>query len=146
MTREDTLKAVDESLLVLMEFTRETRKPIKNIHIRDLQILLYIDQKHDNHRVTVSELAYHLNITPAAASQILTGYEKKGWIRRIRSEQDRRTVYIEMTDAMKNHFYDELQIHRERLNKLLDKIGEKDCEALVRILSILNDYVRETYI
>lgn len=143
MSKDEIVQAVDDSLILLMDYVKEKKKPMKDIHLRDLQILFYIDQGPNNDKkVTISDLAYHFNITPAAASQIVTNYENKDWVKRVRCQEDRRTVYVEITDKIRNRFEKELQNHRNELKKMLDLIGPEDSEALLRILNVLNEQVK----
>lgn len=144
MSKEEIINIVDESFILLMDYVRVKKKPMENIHLRDLQILFYIDQgTNSDKRVTISDLAYHFNITPAAASQIVTNYEKKNWVKRVRCLEDRRTVYVEITDHIRSRFEEEMNNHRNDLAKLLDKIGKEDSEALVRILNVLSSQLKE---
>lgn len=144
MSKDEIIQAIDDSLILLMDYAREKKKPMKNIHLRDLQILFYIDQgPNKDKKVTISDLAYHFNITPAAASQIVTNYENKNWVKRVRCQEDRRTVYVEITEQIRNRFEEELNNHRNDLKKWLDMIGPEDSEALVRILNVLNENLKE---
>ena len=42
--------------------------------------------------VRMNELSHYFGITPAAVSQMIKNYEKKGWIERVHLEHDRRSV------------------------------------------------------
>ena len=77
MSKQETIDLINSSMLSLMEFTRKSRGPIKGFRARDLSILIYIYTDNEHHQVTMSQLAQNLKVTPAAASQIITGYEKK---------------------------------------------------------------------
>ncbi len=67
------------------------------IRPRQIVILRYI-HKCPNHRTTISNLARHYQITDAAASQMVTYFEKKGWVEKVRTEFDRRVVYVKVRD------------------------------------------------
>ena len=91
----------------------------------------------------MSQLAQNLKVTPAAASQIITGYEKNGWVKRVRSTVDRRTVYIQITDEIKEKMLEKWNCHQARLNEFLDMLGPEDCENFHRILEKMIDFVQE---
>ena len=119
MSKQETIDLINSSMLSLMEFTRKSRGPIKGFRARDLSILIYIHTDNEHHQVTMSQLAQNLKVTPAAASQIITGYEKNGWVKRVRSTMDRRT------------------------NEFLDMLGPEDCENFHRILEKMIGFVQE---
>ena len=139
MSKQETIDLINSSMLSLMEFTRKSRGPIKGFRARDLSILIYIYTDNEHHQVTMSQLAQNLKVTPAAASQIITGYEKNGWVKRVRSTVDRRTVYIQITDDIK----EKMSFHQARLNEFLDMLGPEDCENFHRILEKMIGFVQE---
>ncbi len=94
--------------------------------------------------VTVSELAYHLNVTPAAASQFVTAYEKKGWVERIRSDKDRRTVHVKVTDKVNRIFNERLQKIDEKADEVLADFSDEEILAFSRILKAIDGKLRIT--
>jgi DNA-binding MarR family transcriptional regulator len=101
MVNNEVAELLSENLDIIFELFKNMNSPYEGFRMRDLHILTYIDGNHDNHKVTITELAYHLKVTPAAASQLVSGYEKKNWLIRTRSKADRRTVYIELTPELR---------------------------------------------
>lgn len=142
MSKQDTIELINSSMLSLMEFSRKSRGPIKGFRSRDLSILIYIYTNNDDHQVTMSQLAQNLRVTPAAASQIISGYEKNGWVKRVRSTMDRRTVYIQITDQIKEKMLEKWNVHLARVNEFLDELGPEDCENFHRILQKMIDFVQ----
>lgn len=145
MARETAVKLINESMYTLMQFTRKSRGPIEGFRARDLHVLKFIYLDKEEHRTTMSELAEHLNVTPAAASQIISSYEKNDWIKRVRSERDRRTVFVELTDKTKDILRKEWEEHQKHLKEFLDGLSDEDCESLVRIVDRIIDYFKELY-
>ena len=137
MSKQETIDLINSSMLSLMEFTRKSRGPIKGFRARDLSILIYIYTDNEHHQVTMSQLAQNLKVTPAAASQIITGYEKNGWVKRVRSTVDRRT------DEIKEKMLEKWSCHQARLNEFLDMLGPEDCENFHRILEKMIGFVQE---
>lgn len=135
MSKQETLDLINQSILSLMEFARQTKEPIKGFRTRDLSILIYIFKANEKHMITMSDLARSLRVTPAAASQIISGYEKNGWVTRVRSQEDRRTVYIQIADEIRDKLLMKWNEHMEALSQFLDELGPEDCENLRRILT-----------
>lgn len=134
MSKESTLELLNQSMYALMEFTRRSRGPIKGFRMRDLHVLKFIYFESPEKRTTMSDLASHMNITPAAASQIISGYEKNGWVKRVRSETDRRTVYVEISDKTKDLLNKKWQEHQASVMEFLNELDDTDCEGLEKVL------------
>lgn len=84
--------------------------------------------------VRMNELCHYFGITPAAVSQMMKNFEKKGWIERIHLDYDRRSVYIKVSDKAIYHMRDCEKRITESLGAFLSSLGEEDAQALVRIL------------
>ena len=61
----------------------------------------------------------------------VAGYEKNGWVKRIRSNEDRRTVTIQVTDTIREKILSKWKEHQEALSCFLDELGEEDCESII---------------
>lgn len=51
------------------------------------------------YRLTMGELSRRCRVTPGASTQRVAAMERRGWVRRTRDEENRRTVHVELTDA-----------------------------------------------
>lgn len=144
MTKQKVMDLINETTRSVLELSRKNHGPIKQkmegFRFRDVEILIYIYSHQDGERVTMSGLAKHLRITPAAASQIVSCYEKNGWVHRVRCDRDRRTVYLRVSDEVSNKILAKWEDHQQNLSKFLDEIGEEDCEHLYRILIKAHEY------
>lgn len=60
-----------------------------------LRILFFTPE----HRLTQVEVAHEMQVTSANVTFLVDGLEKEGLVRRVPSTTDRRTVYVELTDA-----------------------------------------------
>lgn len=145
MDNKILLEQLNASFFRLMDVSRFDRKCKRDWRMRDIMILKEIYTTNDSHRMTISSLAKVMKVTNAAMSQIINGYEKKGWIERVRDENDRRSVYVQVTketvDRLKNAWHS----HQERMLDFLDYLGQEDSVHLVRILDKALDYMEETH-
>ena len=88
-------------------------------------------------RETMKNIALYLKITPPSATEIVAEMEKKGLVKRESDENDRRVVFIVLTDIAKKLF---VSVSRRKdliLKKMTSKINKKDCKSLERIIRIL---------
>lgn len=145
MPKQKAIEACDQYINCLFDFLRTANETYYGMHLRDLQVLYYILSEHDDRQVTVSELAYHLNITPAAASQVVSGYEKKGWIKRVRSLEDRRTVYLQVNDDILKKIRKDWELFDQNLSKELSDVPQKELEGFVHVMDTIIEYFDRTH-
>jgi DNA-binding MarR family transcriptional regulator len=86
---------------------------------------------------TMKSIADYLKITPPSATEIVKEMEKRGLIKRIDDEKDRRIVSIVLTPAAEKLF---VSLHKRKefiLKKMLSRLNKKDCESFERIIRVL---------
>lgn len=105
-----------------------------NMGHRDIMILYAIMKINDGDLVKMSDVSTHFHITPAAVSQVIKKFEKKKWIERVLLDNDRRSVYIKVSDDAKDRMHHCETNMKEKLLKFIDSLGEEDTKALIRIL------------
>lgn len=145
MDNKILLEQLNASFFRLMDVSRFDRKCKRDWRMRDIMILKEIYTTNDSHRMTISSLAKVMKVTNAAMSQIINGYEKKGWIERVRDENDRRSVYVQVTKETVDRLKNAWLTHQERMLDFLDYLGQEDSVHLVRILDKALDYMEETH-
>lgn len=83
----------------------------------------------------ISALSEKLDLSNSTVSGIIDRLEKQGLVERIRSKEDRRVVYVNITPEYKN-FAD------HHLKKVEDKMSKANSEELDKILEGLNTLKR----
>lgn len=76
---------------------REIEKELAPIGITSAQFRVVVGIAHER-ASTLSEFARFLDIDTGAMKRLLDRVEDKGWIRRVRCPNDRRTLILELTD------------------------------------------------
>jgi len=105
-------------------------------------VLHYIMRHGDD--VLPGEICDEMNVSSARIAQTLNNIEKKGWITRQISLNDRRKILVKLTQEGKNaaekHNHDVVEIAA----KMLYLLGEHDAKEYVRITGklagIISDY------
>ncbi|WP_042462047.1 MarR family winged helix-turn-helix transcriptional regulator [Neobacillus dielmonensis] len=101
-------------------------------------ILRYINQKEG---CTSSELADVFNVNKSAITAIIDRLEKKGFIQRTRDEQDRRVVYLTLTDVGRELFYEtELRIH-QLVSSFIEQFEPDEIERFIQTYEKLNQII-----
>ncbi|MEA4903050.1 MarR family winged helix-turn-helix transcriptional regulator [Desulfitobacterium sp.] len=93
--------------------------------------------------VTISSLSDHLGISKSAVSQMINLLEDEGYIERVFTKNDRRLVYVRLTDGGEKYIAQRYQKFLESMTEIFNRMGEKDTEELLRLLEKLYDIVTE---
>jgi DNA-binding MarR family transcriptional regulator len=101
------------------------------IHRTDLALL---DVLQMSGRTSAGELARRVALSPAAVTAALDRLERAAYVRRVRDEQDRRRVLVEVTDKM---LADAREIYgplAERSAELLDPYSDEQLRAMIEVM------------
>lgn len=90
-----------------------------------------------------SELTKDLCITKPATSKMLNVLEEKGYIERTSSKNDRRVVYVRLTEEGEVFLKEENKKFEKFTHKVIDKMGEEDTQNLIRLFGKLYDIIEE---
>lgn len=143
------MEVQDEVLDLLFDLTYKVTNFVRNNRhckdgprIKDVMLFKTI-YKAENHQITMSELANILGVSPAAVSQMIAGFEKKGLLQRVHSNTDRRTVYIQIVPEAIDMFQKRMDSHIANVYSYLDYLGTSDCAHLRDILVKTAHYMEE---
>ncbi|MDR2833033.1 MAG: MarR family transcriptional regulator [Streptococcaceae bacterium] len=90
---------------------------------------------------TSSQVAKELMITVGTLTVAINNLEKKGYVERIRSEDDRRVVKLGLTKKGKLVFRVHQSFHREMVKNILGDMNEEEATALLKALKNLHGYL-----
>jgi len=122
------------------EHTQEHHRDIKKRDVMALGVIqAAIDEQADG-LVKMSDVSAFFRITPAAVSQMVREYERKGWIKRVIWENDRRCVYLKVTKAGRSVLKNCEESAMQEIVDFIHYLGEEDSDALIRILEKAKDY------
>ncbi|MFR8961240.1 MAG: MarR family winged helix-turn-helix transcriptional regulator, partial [Enterococcus faecalis] len=83
---------------------------------------------------TSSEVAKELSITVGTLTVAINNLVKKGYVERLRSEDDRRVVKLGLTKKGKLLFRVHQHFHREMVKNILKGMEQEEEQALLRAL------------
>ena len=92
---------------------------------------------------TSSEVAKELSITVGTLTVAINNLVKKGYVERLRSEDDRRLVKLGLTKKGKLLFRVHQHFHREMVKNILKGMEQEEEQALLRALKNLHDFLQE---
>ena len=68
---------------------------------------------------------------------------KKGYVKRERSEKDRRVVFIQLTNKGRMAYHHHAEFHRQMTEAVLEELNEDETEVLVKALDGLRKFFRQ---
>ncbi|MCF0106298.1 MAG: winged helix-turn-helix transcriptional regulator, partial [Holdemanella sp.] len=134
MEKEHIIDIIHEADIRMMKYLRKQKSPVEGIRYKDINVLNYIYKASQDHKTTISDLSNYLNVTTAAASQSVSAYEKQGWVKRVRSNEDRRVVYVQLTDQILIPFENKMKEYNVVIGKFIDYLDQEEAQQLCKII------------
>ncbi|EOT29070.1 fatty acid biosynthesis transcriptional regulator FabT [Enterococcus saccharolyticus] len=92
---------------------------------------------------TTSEVAKELSITVGTLTIAINRLVKKGYVERIRSEDDRRVVKLSLTKKGKLLYRVHQHFHSQMIKEILVNMEEDEQHALLQALDNLHQFLQE---
>ena len=80
--------------------------------------------------------------TMSVVAKKMNGLVNKKYVMRARGEEDRRVVYIWLTEKGEKAYYHHEEFHREMTNAVLNRLDEKEIPVLMKTLDGLSEFFR----
>ena len=111
----------------------------KDITNNDMHIIEAIGLGEDS---TMSVVAKKLKITAGSLTTAVNSLVNKKYVTRLRGEEDRRVVYIRLTEKGKRAYRHHEEFHRQMTNAVIDRLGEEEIPILIKTLENLAEFFR----
>ena len=141
----DTYKAINDILVHLFnEIWELEEKAIiteeyKDITNNDMHIIEAIGLGEGNN---MSTIAKKLNITVGSLTTSMNSLVKKKYAERIRSEEDRRVVYIRLTEKGIKAYHHHEEFHKKMTDAVVKALDQEEVPVLVKTLNSLAEFFR----
>jgi DNA-binding MarR family transcriptional regulator len=145
MNKQEEL--VNELLDVLQHIKRNHHGTMPKIPIRKSEMFTLMNignllKKYPD-GIKLGSLSQALNLAPPTVTPMINSLEENGFIERVGSKEDRRVVYIRLTQ-MGQSFLDEKENHfKSNINKLVNYLGEEDAKTFIRIVRKTADFLSQ---
>jgi len=90
----------------------------------------------------MSTIAKALSVTVGTLTIAMNSLVKKGYVTRERGKDDRRVVYISLSEKGRKAYHHHEEFHRKMIEEILEDLTEEETEALVRSLEKVNAWFR----
>lgn len=117
----------------------------KGVNMTELLLMNAIVDNTENpeDNVDLSEVREYLSISKGAVSQMLGSLEKKGFISRDIDKSNRRKIIITLTADGRKILERQYNEFSERLEEIIDRLGEDDTRQMIQIVNRMIDITNE---
>lgn len=124
--------SLEEKAIITEEF--------KDISNNDMHIIEAIGLGDDS---TMSVVARKLKITAGSLTTSMNSLVNKRYVERMRSEEDRRVVYIRLTEKGRRAYRHHEDFHRQMTNAVIEKLNEEEVPVLLKTLDSLSAFFKK---
>lgn len=140
---EDAQKIINHILVNLINeiWTLEEKAIIteefKDITNNDMHVIEAIGLGEGNN---MSSIAKKLNITVGSLTTAMNSLVNKKYVERHRSEEDRRVVFVKLTDKGVKAYQHHENYHMQMTQAIMEKLTEEEVPVLVKTLDALEEF------
>lgn len=122
---------LEEDAIITEEFS--------NLTNNDMHIIEAIGLEGEN---TMSMVAKKLGITAGSLTTSVNGLVNKKYVVRHRNEQDRRVVFLKLTERGVRAYEHHKEYHRKMTQAVMSKLTDEEITVLVKTLKGLSEFFR----
>ncbi|MBU5474185.1 MarR family transcriptional regulator [Roseburia sp. MSJ-14] len=122
---------IEEKAIITEEF--------KDISNNDMHIIEAIGKEEPKN---MSTIAKSLSVTVGTLTIAINNLVKKGYVSRVRSEEDRRVVLISLSEKGDKAYDHHKRFHEEMVEATLEGLNKSETEVLVRALQNLSNFFK----
>ena len=118
-------------------------KVFKNTEFKDITTndMHIIDVIGLNQKKNMSGVAKDLSVTMGTLTISINNLVKKGYVTRVRSEKDRRIVYVELSKRGVDAYNKHNEFHKDMVNSMLNTLDDKETEILIKGLHKIDTWI-----
>lgn len=90
----------------------------------------------------MSDIAYAQKVTVGSLTTSMNSLVKKNYVIRERSEEDRRVVYIRLTEKGERAYHHHAEFHKKMVEAVAEQLTEEEVPVLVKCLDKLCVFFR----
>lgn len=116
----------------MLEEDMKQESDLKNLTTRQLNCIELVKNMKNP---TLSELAQKLNITKPSTSVMLDRLKEHGYLIRVKSDNDRRSAHVHLTDKGEKAAQVHTEVHEEIAKQLSKELTVSEKEILIVLLN-----------
>lgn len=141
---QDTKRSLNELLVNLFNHVMDVEakaiitEEFSDITNNDMHIIEAIGVEEPRN---MSLIAGKLSVTVSTLTTNMNGLERKGYIRRERSQKDKRVVHVILTPKGRKAFFHHRDFHKKMIKAIVKDLGNEEMEILYRCLTNLDHFL-----
>ena len=141
----DTYKTLNEVLVNLFRDVMDIEQKaiiteeFQDITNNDMHIIEAIGM---NEPKNMSTIAREISVTVGTLTIAMNSLVKKGYVLRERGKEDRRVVYISLTERGRAAYVHHARFHKAMIDSISDELTSQEMELLIKTLTKLNKWFR----
>ena len=143
-TEQESVTEKDINMNEKESFNAEAKAVIteefKDITNNDMHILEAIGIEEPK---SMSRIAGELHVTVGTLTTNMNSLEKKGYLERNRSTQDKRVVLVTLTEKGRKAFFHHRDFHRKMIHTIIRDLDEEEMQTLIKCLGKLDTFFRD---
>ena len=112
---------------------------LKDIPNNDMHIIEAVGLSGEN---TMSVVAKKLGITAGSLTTSVNSLVNKKYVTRQRSDEDRRVVFLKLTDKGKRAYEHHREYHSQMTEAVISRLDEEEVPVLIKSLTGLSEFFR----
>lgn len=136
----DYLVTIFNDVLMIEERTLQSSH-FKDISIKEMHTIEAIGMYQEH---TTSEVAKKISITVGTLTVSVNNLVRKGYVKRVRSEKDRRVVKLGLTQKGRLLYRLHNKFHRDMVRETITEMGKEETDVLTRALKNLHQFLERT--
>lgn len=141
----DTYKTLNEVLVNLFRDVMDIEQKaiiteeFQDITNNDMHIIEAIGM---NEPKNMSTIAREISVTVGTLTIAMNSLVKKGYVLRERGKEDRRVVYISLTERGRAAYVHHARFHKAVIDSISDEMTSEEMELLIKTLTKLDKWFR----
>lgn len=139
MNSEEIEKRAKELENAMNSFRRNgiMKKEIEGIKASEKHFLWMMANINDGKPVMPSEISKKIGVTMGAISHHVNALEEEGFIERTASAEDKRVIYLTLTEKGKDMVQKIKDIYWKQIRNIVTTLGDKDSATFISLLNKL---------
>jgi DNA-binding MarR family transcriptional regulator len=117
-------------------------KEFKNLSVREMHVIEAVCEAEKTNTNTASNIAAAQRVTSGTLATAINTLEKKGYVKRIQDEQDKRVVRIFATDKGKAANQMHADFHHQMVSAIMSAMSEEELAVFVKGLASVHDFFK----
>lgn len=143
MDQDRVNRVNDQLVLIFNEILEIQERVLKKSRFSDLTLkeMHTIEAIAQDGSLSSNQVAKNLKVTPGTLTVAIQGLEKKGYVKRVKSDKDRRVVLLQLTDRGQAIYQVHKDFHQEMVEETLTGLDPKEVEVLTKGLNNLQQFL-----